>query len=268
MKTSIGDAFGNAVKPFTVQIVGYDRSPTPALILASGGEVERISLSTGEKIGYRLGDRHCAGRLNGDGHVSCPDHRTPRCEIHSRSWVCARCRGRCSLPIHACSAPHAVYLALFAPDLIKVGVTRRRRIEHRLAEQGADRGAVLEHVVNGRIARRIERQLANRYPDRVGVRLKVNSLAASVDTGTWSSQLNRYNPVQTYRLSYGFSVTQQPIPATIAYGTVIGVKGRLLVLDHGGTEYVTDLRELVGFNVVDSPDEGPIVQQGLDAFVQ
>lgn len=249
-----------------MQLVGYDRSPDPALVLASDGVVDRVSLTSGTELGYRLGDRHCAGDRIDDAHEPCAAAAVPWCPDHTRTWVCARCRGACSLPTAACTEPHAVYLALFAPDLVKVGVTKRRRIERRLAEQGADRGAVLFHAANGRIARRIECRLADRYPDRVRTPVKLRGLSAAVDDDTWASLIDRYRPHRTIRPEYGFAVSRQPIPATIAHGTVRGVKGRLLVLDHGGTAYVADLRELVGHDVEYAPDDGPVVQQDLVAF--
>ncbi|MFB6218084.1 MAG: DUF2797 domain-containing protein, partial [Halobacteriaceae archaeon] len=138
-----------------MQVVGYDAGfeGTPAVLVADGGRVDREPLATGRDLAFTLGERHCAGVLDGDRHRPCDRERAPYCDRHADRWPCARCTGECSLPLETCREEHAVYLAAFASATFKVGVTRSWRLEERLYEQGADRGAHLHTVAKGRVAR-------------------------------------------------------------------------------------------------------------------
>ncbi len=240
-----------------MQIVGYEtavRERGPALILAEDGDLTRQSLDSGTTLAYRLGDRHCAGRIADGRHVACGAATAPYCDRHTDRWPCARCRGRCSKPLANCEKPHALYLAAFAPDVVKVGVTKIRRLRDRLHEQGADRAAYLEPFDDGRLARRREAALAERLPDRVRTATKLTGLHRSVDEAVWQRHLDRFDPIDTYRLEYGLELDRAPIRDTRAAGRVRGTKGRILVLSVDETTYGVDLRQLVGYRV--EPDAG------------
>jgi hypothetical protein len=149
-----------------------------------------------------------------------------------------------------CHEDHAVYLAAFAPDTVKVGVTREWRLERRLREQGADRGAHLRTVENGRIAREIEAEIAEDIPDRVGIGPKLAGVHQTVDESVWSDHLAAFDPMEQLTFDYGLDLAGRPIPATMATGTVLGVKGRVLAIERSGTPYAVDLRDLVGCGLV------------------
>jgi hypothetical protein len=256
-----------------VQFVGYDRSPDPALQLAAGGPVERVALVSGTTLEYGLGDRHCAGALvaeDGDGgdelrHRSCTASRAPYCRDHTSTWACARCTGNCDMPLENCAREHVLYLAAFAPDTFKVGVTKPGRLETRLREQGADRAALVEHFPDGRAARRREAALADRLPDRVRTPTKVAALARTVNTEAWEALLAEFDPLETFDLDYGFTVADRPVRETLATGTVVGVQGRLLVLENAGSTYAVDLRDLLGHEVTDGARDRDI-QSSLGKF--
>jgi hypothetical protein len=271
---------------FGVQIVGYDRSPDPALLLAAGGPVERVPLRAGTELAYGLGSRHCAGALVAGGeesgdegndeeseetgdegsdgtahtvaedgsdiglrHRPCDAERAPYCRDHTSTWACARCTGNCDLPLENCRREHVVYLAAFAPDTFKVGVTKPGRLTTRLREQGADRAALLEHHPDGRAARRREAALAERLVDRVRAPTKVAGLARSVDEAAWAALLDTFDPLERFAFDYGFDLEGRPVAETLATGTVVGVQGRLLVLENAGSTYAVDLRDLLGHEV-------------------
>lgn len=238
-----------------VQVVGYEASPGAALVVATDGTLEREPLRAGEQLTYSLKDRHCAGTLEEGAHRACSAPEAPYCEDHTTRWACARCTGACSLPLPACREEHAVYVAAFAPDTWKVGVTRSWRLETRLQEQGADRGAHIRTVETGRRARQIEAGIAEDIPDRVRVPRKLRGFHRPVDVNAWETLIDAYDPIETYAFEYGFESVTQPIPTTTATGTVVGVKGRVLVLDREGTPYGVDLRDLVGYEVSAEPSD-------------
>ena len=246
-----------------MQIVGYDA--TGGSLLVSGGGVESVALDPGTDLSYRLDDRHCAGVLTDDGHRPCDADAAPHCPDHTATWVCAKCTGTCLKDEMDCYDDHAVYLAAFAPDTFKVGVTKARRLETRLREQGADRGAHLRTVANGRIAREIEAGLAAEIPDRVRVPTKRAGLGRSVDDAAWAARLDDFDPLETFTFDYGLDLSERPVAETVATGRVRGTKGRLLVLDHAGSTYAVDLRDLVGYEV--SPEgTDRRLQSSLGAF--
>ncbi|WP_336034268.1 DUF2797 domain-containing protein [Halobacterium yunchengense] len=252
-----------------MQIVGYETAPgdgPPALRVASGGSVDRVPLLAGEEIAYALGERHCAGvDRGGDGHEACDSPDAPHCDEHTSTWPCARCVGNCAMPLESCHEEHAVYLAAFAPDVFKVGVTRSWRLDTRLREQGADRAAHVRTVEDGRRARRVEYGIAAEIPDRVRVPTKVEGFGERVDAAAWDALVADYDPIEEFDFDYGLGLDRRPVAETMATGTVVGTKGRVLVLERQGTTYAVDMRDLVGYDV--TPDGGGRdVQSSLGAF--
>ena len=254
-----------------MQIVGYEARQSDddaaALFLSDGGDVERIALDPGAELAYTLGERRCAGTVSDGTHVACEAEAAPYCSDHRSTWACALCTGNCSMPLDACHEEHAVYLAAFAPDSFKVGVTRSWRVETRLREQGADRAAHVRTVKNGRIAREIEARISRTrgIPDRVRVPTKRDGIHRSVDDDAWVALLAEFDPIETFDFDYGLDLIDRPVAETLATGVVRGVKGRLLVLDHAGSAYAVDLRDLVG-REVDPVATGRDVQSSFAAF--
>jgi hypothetical protein len=250
-----------------VQFVGYETGTDdpPAALLADDGAVERHTLEPGRELSFTLEERHCAGVLDGDSHRACDRAGAPYCDRHTDRWPCARCRGQCSLPLESCREEHVVYLAAFAPETFKVGVTRSWRLRRRLREQGADRGAHLRTVADGRVARETEAEIAVDVGDSVRVRTKTGGLHREVDEQAWGDLLSAYDPVRTFRFDYGLDLRDRPVTETLFSGTVRGVKGRLLVLDNGASTFAVDLRDLVGYEVSEGrPDRD--LQSSLGAF--
>jgi len=253
-----------------VQIVGYEtaagaESARPALLVAADGTVDREPLASGRELDYRLGERHCAGTVDSDRHTACGNDGVPYCSAHTDRWACARCRGDCDRPLPSCREEHAVYLAAFAPETFKVGVTRSWRLERRLREQGADRGAHLRTVADGKIARRIEADIATDVGDRVRMPAKIGSLHRQVSAAAWQDLLSAYDVRSTYTFEYGLDLAERPVVETVLTGTVRGTKGRALVLENQGTAYAVDMRDLVGHELVDGGTERAL-QSSLGSF--
>ncbi|MFW6457830.1 MAG: DUF2797 domain-containing protein [Halodesulfurarchaeum sp.] len=242
-----------------MQIVGYEAGTTDApagLLLAENGSVRREELERESVLRYDLHDRHCAGEVLDDRHLSCDRSAAPYCDRHETTWPCAVCRGDCAMPLETCHEEHVVYLAAFEPRTFKVGVTRTWRLRDRLLEQGAARGVRLRTVRNGRLARQIEADIATDLTDRVSFGTKIDGLAASLDEAAWEHLLSKYDPSERYHFEYGLELSHRPIEATMATGRVLGTRGRILVLERDATAYAVDLRKLVGFEYTIGTDEG------------
>jgi hypothetical protein len=255
-----------------VQIVGYDTGVAsddderePALRLADDGTVTREPLVAGTALDLGLDRRHCAGRVDGDVHYACQHDPAPYCRDHVSRWACARCTGDCSRPLPACHEDHAIYLAAFAPATFKVGVTRSWRLDTRLREQGADRAAHVGTVDDGRIARKREAGIAADIGDRVRVPTKIAGLHEAVDRSAWQALLADFEVAETSAFDYGVDLEARPVQETLATGTVRGTKGRVLVLDNGGSTYAVDMRDLVGYDCVPGGSDREL-QSSLGAF--
>ncbi|CAM2843247.1 DUF2797 domain-containing protein [Halobacterium salinarum] len=252
-----------------MQIVGYETAPgegPAALRVADAGTIDHITLAPTTELAYSLADRHCAGVDRGDdGHQPCQRPDAPYCDAHTSVWPCARCTGQCNKPLDACEEEHAVYLAAFAPDVFKVGVTRSWRLDTRLREQGADRAAHVHTVADGRRARRIEAGIADRITDRVRVPTKRRGLGATLDRTAWRDLVSDFDPIDEFDFDYGLDVDSRPVAETMLTGTVRATKGRLLVLDRRETTYGVDMRALVGHEITPGADDRDR-QASLTAF--
>ncbi|WP_275883517.1 DUF2797 domain-containing protein [Halorhabdus sp. BNX81] len=250
-----------------MQIVGYrPRVEEPAALLVSrDADVQRIWLEPGVELTYTLANRHCAGTVDDGTHIACDNATAPYCSSHTDRWPCARCQGECTLPVASCREEHAIYLAAFAPDAFKVGVTRSWRLETRLREQGADRAAHIRTVENGRTARRIERDIATAVGDSVRVDRKRRGLHRTVDSDAWERLLADFEVIERFAFEHGLELTERPVAETLATGTVRGTKGRLLVIEYGGSTYGVDMRDLVGFELHDGKTDRNL-QASLGSF--
>lgn len=250
-----------------MQVVGYRArvDEHAALRLAEDGRVTTERLDPGTELTYALGERHCAGAVDGDDHYACDNEPAPYCPEHTDIWPCARCTGDCDKPLDTCDEEHAIYLAAFAPDTVKVGVTRSWRLETRLREQGADRAAHLRTVTDGRIARQIEADIAADLGDRVRVPTKVAGFDQSVDPDWWAALCRDYDPLSTFEFAYGLDLADRPLVETLATGTVRGTKGRVAVLENAGSVYAVDLRRLVGYELTEGGTDRDL-QSSLGAF--
>ena len=229
-----------------MQVVGY-RPLDPSLRVASDGVVESLPLTAGTTLAYRLGERHCAGTVRDGRHDSCPNPGVPRCDAHTVPW---------SVASNADSTEeHAVYLAAFAPDAFKVGVTRSWRLATRLEEQGADRAAHVHTVSDGRIAREVEAEIARSVGDQVRAATKLSGLHRTVDEAAWEALLEDFRVIERFEFDYGLDLDERPVHETLLTGRIVGTKGRLLVLERGGTTYAVDMRDLVGYELAEGPDE-------------
>ncbi|GAA2917941.1 DUF2797 domain-containing protein [Streptomyces thioluteus] len=134
---------------------------------------ERLSpLSPGRRLGFVLGDaRHCVGVRRGGRHTPCPTGASvPPAAVSAQCADCARLDRSRSVAADTMAddpRPYDVYLAWFAPGLVKAGITAAERGGVRLLEQAA-----LSYALLGRgplmAARRAEAVLgaALGVPDR------------------------------------------------------------------------------------------------------
>ena len=136
------------------------------------------------------GERRCVGfRPPGSGpDMLCPEWQALPPGSRSQCDLCQRREGRLEVVTSDGSRPptgpraayllsaHEVYLAAFAPDVLKVGVSGAGRTAVRLLEQGAPAALVIGRANDGMAARRLEHALGligirERVPVRTKLRL-------------------------------------------------------------------------------------------------
>jgi hypothetical protein len=90
--------------------------------------------------------------------------------------------------------PHAVYLAAFADDLIKVGISHVERLRSRWLEQGARAGMVLTLADNASAARAVEAAAVGQMGivERVPTARKIALLRKPFDQGLIEARLSQF----------------------------------------------------------------------------
>jgi len=212
--------------------------------------MELIPLSGSLSLG--VGRRTCIGKWQGGVYSSCDSEAVPVCGSCEEFNACAICTGTCLKEEKTCLEEHAVYIAMFRPDIFKIGVTKARRLDDRLREQGADVGAVVDYVLDGELARRRERELQKRYRIKGTVRHSQKMLVdTEIDWAAWDAMKAKMDINGETKLRY-FDVPlwMRPLQEkNMLLGRVIGVKGRLVVLEKDATLYGFDLNNILGAEV-------------------
>jgi hypothetical protein len=244
-----------------MRIIGY--SSIDKILVASPG-VEHIDIS--QEIAMVMKKRGCAGRWEGDEHVPCDSGVGPFCSNCSGPPdPCVMCRGECQKPEKTCTIEHSVYLAVFSPTLVKVGVTKTRRLETRLKEQGADIGLEIARFPDGELARKRERELSSIYPDRLSYEDKLEGVSQNVSGETLQKLYQRYDAGRILHFEYFKEkpwmkpIIIEPHENTAIAGRVLGIKGKAAVIEKRNTLYAINLDSLIGFDF--EPGKGSIKLQ-------
>ncbi|RLG22557.1 DUF2797 domain-containing protein [Methanosarcinales archaeon] len=237
-----------------MRITGYN--PFECSLVANPGTV-KIELKGDFEI--KLGERRCAGRFINGKYIECREKKYPYCDRCKPFEPCAICRGKCLKQKMDCTSPHSVYLALFSPNLLKVGVTRTERLAYRLREQGADVGVEIAKCENGMVARLIESRISKFVRDRMSTKMKIRGLTQEPDINVLEKALMIFGRIGDI-MEFGYfdrDITHQEIiplsPAefSVISGTGIGCKGSIFVFESCNLLYALDLKELIGFDLVD-----------------
>jgi len=212
--------------------------------------MELIKLEGFLSIG--VGEKSCIGRWEGQNYIPCEHTKAPICQQCKIFNACAICKGSCLKDEKTCLEEHVVYLAMFRPDILKIGVSKSSRFECRLREQGADVGAIIASYPDGEIARKIEHALQQNYGLKNSVRSskKIN-FEKELNLDVWEAAKEDLNARNEIKLNYlNKNLWMRPLPLNDAiYGNVIGLKGRMLIVDNKNTLYVCDLNNLLGAQI-------------------
>ena len=140
----------------------------PFFILGNGKNRGRMRLLF-QDISLRFGEKWCIGFFKNGKYNTCPNNRKTGyenmcedCQKEDDFFPCIKCSGSACINLkrrEECKENnYYIYLAAF-DSLLKVGVSYEHRLLERLVEQGADFGAKIALVRDGKNARLLEQQM-------------------------------------------------------------------------------------------------------------
>lgn len=259
-----------------------------------GDKKETTPIEPSYQIALRfVSGRECIGYRSSEGAsgslLPCPDNvinitrsQCPDCLARAEILPCLRCTGevcRNQARRDFCIQPnnHALYLASFAPGVIKVGVSRWSRRRERLLEQGA-RSAIIVARDDGQMIRRHEAMIAKfGYPDRLSSEDKLRYMGRKVAEDQLEEELfENFEKIKPRMYAPWLEEAEKvPLPdhpnidglefATFwrpntqklhdLVGRVLAVTGQIIIIQDDSTQpFAIDARDLVGYRVAPAPD--------------
>ena len=157
---------------FLLAYASFNDDNQPFIDCQIGDEIKRRELFGQDlSLEFDFSTKYCTGWVDFENHCSqvCPDSAT----VDGKYENCLKCRDRTGFNPAFYNAdsvsaqqekinqnPHFVYLAYFAPEAIKVGISQEARGIRRLLEQGARLALKLETFSSALIARQYEAKIA------------------------------------------------------------------------------------------------------------
>ena len=265
---------------FLLAYASFNADNQPFIDCQIGEEIKRRELFGQDlSLEFDFSTKYCTGWVDFDNHCSqvCPDGAT----VDEKYENCLKCRNRTGFNpafYHTDSVsaqqekinqqPHFVYLAYFAPGVIKVGISQEKRGIRRLLEQGARLGLKLETFTSALIARQYEAKIASlsgimetvAVSKKLGlIRRPLNAAAAEqalADTLMRIQQKlgldfpNRtlimcedYFHTDGRDLSRVIDITGN---STMA-GTVVSIIGPILIIDYDGQLLAYNVKKFIGY---------------------
>ncbi|TFG07111.1 DUF2797 domain-containing protein [Candidatus Thorarchaeota archaeon] len=266
-------------------------------------------LERGETITWTLvGPRRCIGYRDGKGRLQkCPERSfvkrgQKRCgpcsamDLYDECVFCdgSICRASPERRDHCRNTNYSVYAVVFGDGTLKVGVSVRNRLLTRWLEQGADFGAVLAEIQDGKIARRIEHRLSQDKNAAKAVRFgrKVDALTTTMDLAEAERRVQAIHDNAVLSGIIGVSGSEQrdlgvesldpyyglpkiesvpgiwpegrvKLQGQQVLGEVIGMKGPLLVVETGRIVTAINLKKLVGYTLDEEREVNYFSQSSL-----
>ncbi len=167
---------GNEVSP--MQIIKYRWENFQPMFIVNNGSIGKMRLFDTD-VNFSIGKKRCIGSFIKGSYQSCPNNREiaygyhcNECRLNDDFFLCVQCDGSECINKKRRSdceeEQYFIYLAAF-DSLLKVGISLDRRIMERLVEQGADFGAKIATIKDGKEVRLIEQRIKKELdlPDRV-----------------------------------------------------------------------------------------------------
>lgn len=259
--------------------VNRDLTGEPSLVARRGSELVNIPLLE-NRLDLNLGKKTCIGHNRKGKYYSCPKSREittekmcRECVLNDDFFMCVKCDGsEClndSQRNDCAKNNYHIYLAAFS-SVLKVGISHEFRLIERLVEQGADMGAKIGTVQDGKLVREIEQKIRKELGiiDRVSGEDKQKMIFGNINTASINifnaySKLKMngiskylvhpeiYNFQNIYRL---YNVQSHPAPLVLEegariHGDVLASKGNIIILRNNDGLFSVNASKLIGFEV-------------------
>jgi len=263
------------------------RSPSGEKVVAVINPGDDFSISASA-------ERRCVGYRppGGESLLPCPEavsdissHQCPNCFNRAQNLPCLRCVGDyCRNPARRseCVQPenHGLYLAAFAPGLIKVGVAKWHRLNNRLSEQGARQGLIIARD-DGQLIRRSEAMVKSLgLRDRVSPQDKLRAMSVNCSPEELQEELAETLATLQRRMRSKWIEPflaelpdHPPLPHTrlleVAnldiHGQVVDTVGQLVIIrDQAGEHLAVDGTSLIGREISElDKEQGANYQMAL-----
>lgn len=262
-----------------MQIVKYKWEDwEPSFVLADNGNTDKLRLLN-QEISLKTVKKRCIGFFQAGRHFKCPENREitsgwscDPCKVMDDYFMCIRCDGRgCINPKQRDSCMknnYFVYLAAFG-QILKVGISYERRLLERLVEQGADFGAKIAMIRDGKNVRIIEQQIKQSLSavDRVlgdekhaNLFANPNQSAASIYKAILRLRSNNLGcliapeiyDMRKYYMLHNVPVIPEKMEikdSLSIIGKVVAAKGNMLILNSEDSFYSINAHRLIGYDI-------------------
>ncbi|MBI4170713.1 MAG: DUF2797 domain-containing protein [Candidatus Aenigmarchaeota archaeon] len=263
-----------------MQIIKYKwQDWSPHFVVRDGGELKKMDL-LGKDINFRIGKNICTGFMRDGKHFPCKNRREVvdsicnECKPEDDYFFCIRCDGSECInrkKRDECQENYYyIYLAAFG-HMLKVGISHEFRLLGRLVEQGADFGAKIARVQDGKLVRAMEQQIKKEINvvDRITGEQKFSTLFGNpniavanifravslLKTNGFSQHLigpEVYDLREYYNLQ---NVLLQPQETAVHEGLdidgrVVSAKGNLIILQKEKMFFSVNAHRLVGREIL------------------
>jgi hypothetical protein len=265
---------------FLLSYASFNADNKPFVECQVDDKIERHELfEQNLSLEFDFSVKYCTGWVDFENRCSqiCPDHAT----VDGKYENCLKCRDKTGFNPAFYNAssisvqqekinqnPHFVYLAYFAPNVIKVGISQEERGIRRLLEQGARLAIKLETFSSALIARQYEakiskldgiaetlpvykkmeliKQAFNRADGERELRQKLLEIEQKIGVSFPKSELI---PCEDYFQTAGVDLSRVVLMKDYSQlvGRVRSVIGSIVITDYDGQLLAYNIKKLIGY---------------------
>lgn len=286
---------------FLLSYASFNADDKPFVECQVGDKIERYELFGQDlSLKFDFSVKYCAGWVDFENRCSqiCPDHAA----VDEKYENCLKCRDKTGFNpafynANSVSAqqekinqnPHFVYLAYFAPNVIKVGISQEERGIRRLLEQGARLAIKLETFSSALIARQYEAKISklDGIAETLPVYKKLELIKQPFDRAVGERKLRQklleieqnigvlfpkseLIPCEDYFQTAGVDLSRVVLMKDYSQlvGRVRSVIGSIVITDYSGQLLAYNIKKLIGYRAqkVDEEIELDLPTEQLTLF--
>ena len=265
---------------FLLNYASFNADNKPFVECQVDGKIERHELFGQDlSLEFDFSVKYCTGWVDFENRCSqiCPDHAT----VDEKYENCLKCRDKTGFNpafYNASSVsvqqekinqnPHFVYLAYFAPNVIKVGISQGERGIRRLLEQGARLAIKLETFSSALIARQYEAKISklDGITETLPVYKKLELIKQPFDRAVGERELRQklleieqkigvsfpkseLIPCEDYFQTAGVDLSRVVLMKNYSQlvGRVRSVIGSIVITDYDGQLLAYNIKKLIGY---------------------